>query len=260
MANVRVLLVEDNDDLRDSIQAYFENENYYVYACRSAEEAESLMANREFSIGVIDVNLPKKNGFELISDIRKTGAKMPLIALTARDSVEDKVRGFELGLTDYVVKPFSLAELVARMRAHLRANSNDHEEILTSSLVIRPESRQVFVNNKEASLTATEFRILEVLARNKGKIVAFDDIIAYAWGEQIVTTKNRYAYTSEIFVRKLKTKSYLSLKLSLAALLDSFIGRLYAKQNKGHSSNLQFCHSRLSINGSRGSACKSDYC
>lgn len=181
MSSVRVLLVEDNDDLRDSLVVYFENENYIVQACASAEEAELYLDKKSFSIAIIDVNLPRKNGFELVASIRDRGLTIPLIALTARDSTEDKIRGFELGLTDYVVKPFSIAELVARMRAHLRIEKG--VDLQSEHIILRPARREVEVNGVAIDLTATEFRMLEILLLNRNKIVETDDMIAHVWGE-----------------------------------------------------------------------------
>lgn len=181
MGMVRVLLVEDNVDLRDSLVAYFENENYMVQACGSAEEAETYLDKKPFTIAVIDVNLPRKNGFELVKAIRARGSTIPLIALTARDSTEDKIRGFELGLTDYVVKPFSIAELVARMRAHLRTETST--ELQSEHIILNKDRRDVSVNGTKIELTATEFRMLEIMLTHRNKIVETEDMVAYVWGE-----------------------------------------------------------------------------
>lgn len=181
MSSVRVLLVEDNEDLRDSLVAYFENENYTVQACGSAEEAETYLDKKSFTIAVIDVNLPRKNGFDLVSTIRQKGSTIPLIALTARDSTADKIRGFELGLTDYVVKPFSIAELVARMRAHMRTPKNS--DLTSEHILLKPERREVHMQGEDIELTATEFRIIEILLLHRNKIVETEDMIAHVWGE-----------------------------------------------------------------------------
>ena len=180
----RILLVEDNVDLRESLVLYLETEGFFVRSFHTAEDAESILDDAGFDIAVIDINLPGMSGFDLIKEIRDTNTSVPLIALTARDSVIDKVRGFETGLTDYIVKPFSLAELTARIRAHLRATSAQQSaQIITKHLVVNPGRQEILLNNQPITLTATEFRLLACLARNNGNIVPSDDLIAEAWGE-----------------------------------------------------------------------------
>jgi len=180
----RILLVEDNIDLRESLDTFLQAEGFHVNSFHSAEDAESLLEPLQFEIAVIDINLPGKSGFDFIREIRESGISVPLIALTARESVTDKVRGFETGLTDYIVKPFSLAELTARIRAHLRAGgAQQNADIATKHLLLKPNRREVLLDNVPVILTATEFRLLACLARNNGNIVASDDLIADAWGE-----------------------------------------------------------------------------
>jgi DNA-binding response OmpR family regulator len=178
----RLVLVEDNADLRESLETYLKSEGFRVFAYESAESATDIVHEGSFDLALIDINLPGKSGFELVNDIRGLGHTMPLIALTARDAVHDKVRGFENGLTDYVVKPFSLAELTARIRAHVRSSRIDGD-IVTASLTLRPDRREVLLKGKPIQMTATEFRLLAALARNNGRIVTTEDLIAEGWGE-----------------------------------------------------------------------------
>lgn len=179
----RILLVEDNVDLRESLQAFLEAQNFKVIAVGSSEQAEQYVESDAFDIGLIDINLPGRSGFELIADIRRNNTQIPLIALTARESVNDKVKGFETGLTDYVVKPFSLSELTARIKAHLRTIDTQHNDINTSPrLTLLPDRREVIYDDKQIQLTGTEYRLLEVLVRNNGKIVTTEDLITEGWG------------------------------------------------------------------------------
>jgi DNA-binding response OmpR family regulator len=180
---LRLLLVEDNTDLRESLETYLEAEGFIVHAAGSAEQAEKLTVQHEFAAGIIDINLPGKSGFDFIKSMRNDGYSQPLIALTARDGITDKVRGFELGLTDYVVKPFSLAELAARLRAHLRDSSTQQQTISSSHIELLPERREAIVDGSNIALTGTEYRLLEALVTHKRQIVPTDDLIAHAWGE-----------------------------------------------------------------------------
>lgn len=179
----RVLVIEDNVDLRESLVTFLEAEDFKVFASASVEEAEQYLNPVSFDIALIDINLPGRSGFSFLKEVRSIDQQVPLIALTARDGIDDKVRGFETGLTDYVVKPFSLAELTARMRAHLRLKSQQQDELATKHFTLLPERREVLVAGKAVGLTGTEFRLLYSLARQNGRIVSFDDLIADAWGE-----------------------------------------------------------------------------
>jgi two-component system response regulator TctD len=199
----RILLVEDNVDLRESLETFFKNAGFRVTAYGSCEEAQPSVSARNFDIGVIDINLPGRSGFDLLQDIRDNNMNVPLIALTARDSISDKVRGFETGLTDYVVKPFSLAELTARIKAHLRMTpENNTNDISTPSLRIIPDRQEVIVKSIPIKLTATEFRLLAVLAKNNGRIVTTNDLISEGWGEA-----DRYSDPPlRIHIKNLRTK------------------------------------------------------
>lgn len=177
---VTILVVEDNVDLRESVAEYLQTEDFAVLQAGSAEDAEHIIPNHTISLVVIDINLPGKSGFELVKHMRDSGYNIPLIALTARDHVDDKLRGFDLGLTDYIVKPFSLAELTARIRAHIRTTA--HTALKTRRLELHPKSRQAVCDGVAIKLTGTEFRLLEIMIKHNGAVVDIDELIEYAWG------------------------------------------------------------------------------
>lgn len=184
--STRALIIEDNQDMRQALGRFLENEGFKVQLVSSAEEAIDEVDENDFDIALIDLNLPGKSGFSMIEYIREQGIKMPLIALTAQDQVESKVRGFELGLTDYLVKPFSLKELVARIRVHL-ANAgptNKTALVSTAHYTIDPEGMEFFANKKRVELTQLEFKIMHLLMNNQGALVKLDDLIEHVWGEQ----------------------------------------------------------------------------
>lgn len=175
-----ILVVEDNVDLRESVAEYLQAEGFVVLQAGSTEHAEHIIPDHAIALAVIDINLPGKSGFELVKFMRDADYNVPMIALTARDRVDDKLRGFDLGLTDYIVKPFSLAELTARIRAHVRTATNT--SLKTRRLELHVKSRQVLCDGVVVKLTGTEFRLLEVMVKNNGAVVDVDELVEYAWG------------------------------------------------------------------------------
>jgi len=181
----RVLIVEDNTDLREVLGRFLENNGFSVTGCDSTEDAIDQIDEHDFDIALIDINLPGKSGFSMLEYIREQGKDMPLIAMTARDGLEDKLAGFELGLTDYIVKPFDLKELLARMQTHLRTVgvTNKTAEVVVGSYRLDPESWEFFVGKKQIELTKTEFRMMHILMLNKRSIVKANDLVEFVWGD-----------------------------------------------------------------------------
>jgi len=178
----RVLLVEDNQDMRESLRIFLNEEGAIVHAVASAEDAIDAVDEKQFDIAIIDINLPGKSGFSLVEYIRENGHTYPLIAMTARDSIVDKIKGFDLGLTDYVVKPFDLLELRARISAH--AKVDDSGVYKTDNFELTPSSFEFKHKGVKIEMTQLEMRILEILIRNNHLLVTVDDLIEYAWGNQ----------------------------------------------------------------------------
>jgi len=181
----RVLIVEDNTDLRDVISRVLENDGYRVMAVDSTENGIDAINDNDFDIALIDINLPGKDGFSMIEYIRSEGKTMPLIAMSARDGLRDKLAGFELGVNDYIVKPFALKELIARMQSHLRiaGTTNQTAEIATKRFKLNPETWEFFTNNKIIELTKTEFRMMHILMLKKNSVVSTDDVVEFVWGD-----------------------------------------------------------------------------
>lgn len=179
-----ILVVEDNQDMRKAVKAFFLREGFKVVDVASTEDGIDAVDENHFDIALIDINLPGKSGFDMAEYIRGSYDDMPLIALTARDSLDDKLKGFNIGFSDYVAKPFNLEEVLARVRAQLKNNYSDQEVIQTGKLKIDPRSMKFWVNSKEIELTQLEFRLIHILMRNAGVLVKIDDAIEYSWGEQ----------------------------------------------------------------------------
>jgi len=183
MAN-NILIVEDNADMRNSLAEYLKSEDFRVVAVSSAEEAIDVVDESSLDAAVVDINLPGKSGFDLIEYIREEGHEFPLLAMTARESIQDKLRGFNLGLTDYIVKPFDVKELSARLKVHLRNSGGGEEEIIKSGkYTANPKNLTFFVGDKSIELTQLEFRMMYMLLGHNDTIVKVDDLIEYAWGE-----------------------------------------------------------------------------
>jgi DNA-binding response OmpR family regulator len=179
----KVLLVEDNQDMRESLLEFLIEEGSRVTAVASAEDAIDAVDEKEFDIAIVDINLPGKSGFSLIEYVREQGYTYPLIAMTARDGIVDKIKGFDLGLTDYIVKPFDLLELRARMQVHTKP-STKNSTIKTKNFELKPDSFEFKVNGKSTEITTLEMRILELLMKNNHVLVQTDDLIEFAWGDQ----------------------------------------------------------------------------
>lgn len=177
----KILIVEDNQDMRESLKKFLSEEGAKVTAVGNAEDGIDAVDEKEFDIAIIDINLPGKSGFSLIEYIREQGLNYPLIAMTARDEIVDKVKGFDLGLTDYIVKPFDLLELRSRIQVHTKKSNST--SIKTKNYELKPESFEFVAGNKKIEATVLEIRMLEILMRNNHTIVTVDDLIEFAWGD-----------------------------------------------------------------------------
>lgn len=184
----KILVVEDNQDMREAVASALERDGHKIYQANSAEEAKELLfSDSDIDLAILDINLPGDSGLDLTQYIRDLDITVPLIAITARDSLRDRVEGLESGFTDYVVKPFDLNELVARVHAHLRqaGHNEDRQKIIrTENFEIRPDAYEFFLNDKTVELTKIEFRIMQKLMEQNTVMVPLDDLIEFAWGEQ----------------------------------------------------------------------------
>jgi DNA-binding response OmpR family regulator len=177
----KILIVEDNQDMRESLKNFLSEDGALVTAVSNAEDGIDAVDEKEFDIAIIDINLPGKSGFSLIEYVREQGFKYPLIAMTARDGIVDKIKGFDLGLTDYIVKPFDLLELRARINVH--SNTKNNKTIKTKNFQLSPESFEFKTKDKKIEVTSLELRMLEILMKNNHTIVSLDDLIEFAWGD-----------------------------------------------------------------------------
>lgn len=179
---MRILIVEDEPKLNDGLAVGLRNRGYAVDSAFDGEEGEKLARMNEYDLIVLDIMLPQRDGLEVCRSLRAHGRQMPILFLTARDAVEDRVSGLDLGGDDYLVKPFSFDELMARIRALLRRPVQTVSDVLElDELRLDTRSQAVSVGGKSVDLTLREYGLLEYLLRNQGAVVTRDDILTHVW-------------------------------------------------------------------------------
>jgi two-component system, OmpR family, response regulator len=183
VANERLLLVDDEDNLRSMLEAALRHVGFDVHPAANGRDAIDAVASVRPDVIVLDVMLPDLDGFEVCNRLRTSGSRTPVLFLTARDGTEDKVRGLTLGGDDYLVKPFSLEELVARINAVLRrAGLAKSEAVLAcGDLEMDDDAHRVLRAGVEVSLSPTEYKLLRYLLINQGRVVSKAQILDHVW-------------------------------------------------------------------------------
>ncbi len=202
---MRILVIEDEKNLNDIIVKRLKVEHYGVDACYDGAEGLDYILATEYDAIILDVMLPKINGFEILKKIREKKIKTPVLLLTAKDSVEDRVRGLDLGADDYLLKPFAFDELLARIRVLLRKASNTETAnniFSIANLTVDVTSRTVKRDDKSLKLSTREFTILEYMIRNKGKILSRDTIEQHIWNYDYEGGTN----VIDVYIRYLRKK------------------------------------------------------
>lgn len=183
---MKILIVEDEKELRKTLVSYLAQEGYLCESAANYEEAQQKIGVYEYDCFIIDIMLPGGNGLDLVKEIKRKGSTAGVIIISAKDSIEDKITGLEIGSDDYITKPFHLPELNARIKSVIRRrNFQGSNEIVFNEIKIIPEARQVLINNKEVVLTAKEFDLLIFFISNKGKVIPKDSIAEHLWGDYI---------------------------------------------------------------------------
>ena len=201
---MRILLVEDEAPLRETLAARLKREGYAVDAAQDGEEGLYMGREVPFDVGIIDLGLPKMSGMELIKALRDEGKKFPVLILTARSSWQDKVDGLKQGADDYLVKPFSFAELLARVRIILRRGhpANEGTTLTVADLELDLLRRRVSRSGKRVDLTAKEFGLLELLMRRHGEVLPRSLIASQVWDMNFDSDTN----VIEVAMRRLRVK------------------------------------------------------
>ncbi|GFI71371.1 transcriptional regulatory protein WalR [Clostridiales bacterium] len=179
--NERIFLLEDDAFLRDGLSEMLQKEGYITKCASTCGEAKVLLSGSRFNLIIFDVMLPDGSGLDLCTEIRKADTNIPILFLTACDDEIQIVRGLDAGADDYVTKPFKLQELLSRIRALLRRNSN--LIMKSKDIVINPQNITVMKNGKNIFVTPTEFQILSILIRNNGIIVTRNTLLQNIWDD-----------------------------------------------------------------------------
>lgn len=188
---MRVLVVEDEQDLNLLLRKVLTKAGYTVDGCLDGEDAALHLLGAEYDAVILDVMMPKKDGYTLVQEIRSQGIDTPVLFLTARDSVADRVKGLDLGADDYLIKPFDFDELLARIRAMTRKHVGLRTNLLTiGDLTMDIEQRRVTRGGEEIPLLPKEFSILEYLIRNKEKVLSREQIEDQIWNYEYSGSSN----------------------------------------------------------------------
>jgi two-component system OmpR family response regulator len=200
---MRVLIAEDDQVLADGLLRSLRAAGYAADHVASGNEADAALASHEFDLVILDLGLPKLHGLEVLRKFRSRGATTPVLILTAADSVEQRVKGLDLGADDYMAKPFSLQELEARVRALVRRGLGTASHVLKHGpLTFDATGRVCYINDQMIELSAREISLLEVLLQRAGRLVSKDQLVERLceWGEEVSNN------AIEVYIHRLRKK------------------------------------------------------
>ncbi len=221
---MKILVVEDEVKLNNGLKTALERKGYAVDSAFDGEEGERLAKWNEYDLIILDIMMPKRDGIEVCKNLREAGKKMPILMLTAKDTTEDKVTGLEIGADDYLGKPFSFDELVARVRSLLRRPPLTASDIYEwQDITLDTRSQKVIIKSgsagieKEIALTLREYSLLEYLLRNRGKVLTRDDLLEHVWDRNHDTLSN----VVDVHMKNLRKK----LPKKYAELIETIRGK-----------------------------------
>ena len=210
-----ILVVDDDKEIVNAIDIYLRKEGYKIFKAYNGEEAMQIVKQEEIHLIILDVMMPKKDGLETLEEIRKDKT-IPVIMLSAKSEDYDKIEGLDLGADDYMTKPFNPLELIARVNSNIRRytkfgaiNENLNGNVYkTGDLILDDETKKVISDGKEIKLTATEFKILKFLIKNKGKVFSIPQIYENVWNEDGYAAENIIA----VHIRHIREKIEINPK------------------------------------------------
>ena len=200
---MRILLAEDDAMLGDGLRSGLRQLGFQVDWVRDGVAAERELASDVYAAGVLDLGLPMKDGLDVLKALRTRSITTPVLVLTARDAIADRVRGLDLGADDYVVKPVDLHELAARLRSLIRrSHGQTHEVLVCEKVQLDPAARQVRFDGQAVSLSTREFDLLHALMRNAGRVLSREQLEQqmYSWGHEVESN------TIEVHIHHLRRK------------------------------------------------------
>lgn len=200
---MRILVVEDSQDLNLLIVKTLKKAGYSVDGCYDGEEAKLHLLGAEYDAILLDIMMPKLNGYDLLEQLREQGIDTPVLFLTAKDAISDRVKGLDLGADDYLVKPFDFDELLARIRVMTRKRSGSRSNIFTyEDLSVDTQKRTVTREGTEISLIPKEFTILEHLIRNQGRVISREQLENRIWNYEYSGSSNNI----DVYMSRLRKK------------------------------------------------------
>jgi DNA-binding response OmpR family regulator len=204
--------VEDEPAAAQMLAKGLREQGYAVDASADGEDGAFKACVNQYDLIILDVVLPRKNGLRVCSELRSSGSTVPILMLTARDAVEDRIVGLDQGADDYLTKPYEYRELLARVRALLRRGPKSYFEVIeVADLRIEAKTRRVTRGNQPIELTAKEYAILECLARKRGELVTREDLSEHAWDENF----DAFSNLIEVYILRLRRKIDAGHKLKL---------------------------------------------
>ena len=206
-----ILIVEDDRDIREGIEIYLKNQGYIVFQAADGLAGLEVLKKEEIHLAIVDVMMPRMDGIRMVMRMRELQYEFPVIMLSAKSEEVDKIMGLNMGADDYVTKPFTTMELLARVNSHLRRYSRylemkdeyePKERVYTiGGLEIHEDSVEVFLDGNPVKLTPTEFKILLLLGKNPGRVFSAEEIYERVWNEQAINTD-----TIMVHIRKIREK------------------------------------------------------
>lgn len=201
MSQPAILIVEDEKKLSRVLQIELGYEKYQTEIANDGREALHLLETKQWDLVLLDIMLPEVSGLEVLRKVRRTDQQTPIILLTARDQVHDKVSGLDLGANDYVTKPFQIEELLARIRVHLRKQT-EQNELITGELHVDLGTREVIRSTRAIELTPREYDLLIYLLQNKNIVLTREQLIEKVWGYDYLGDTN----VVDVYIRYLRQK------------------------------------------------------
>ena len=200
---MRILIAEDDKDLNQLVKRRLKEADYSVDSCFDGEEVFDYLLGAEYDALVLDIMMPKLDGLQVLQRLRREGNSVPVLLLTARDSIEDRVAGLDAGADDYLIKPFAFEELLARLRVLLRKPQMEKSSVLkVGDLELHLNTRQVFRGGKEVVLSSKEFSLLRYMMQNAGIVLSRDKLQQHVWDYDFSGGSN----VIDVYIRYLRKK------------------------------------------------------
>ena len=200
---MRILIAEDEEDLNQLIKRRLKEADYSVDACFNGEEVFDYLLGAEYDALVLDIMMPKLSGLEVLRRLRREGNQVPVLLLTARDSIQDRVEGLDAGADDYLIKPFAFEELLARLRVLLRKPQGEKTSVLkVGELELHLNTRQVFRDGEEVKLSSKEFSLLRYMMQNAGIVLSREKLERHVWDYDFSGGSNAI----DVYIRYLRKK------------------------------------------------------